>query len=512
MNDKMSAIYMRLSKDDGRTSESESIENQRKILVSFCSENGYKIYSEYVDDGYSGTSIYTRPAFMKMLHDIESGKIDTVIAKDLSRIGRNIGEVSMLLDSFFTKHRIRFISVTENIDSQKRDMNFNIVTPMHNFANELYSADISNKIRSVLSAKIKNGEYIGSFAPYGYKKDNKNKNHLIIDIPAAKTVKRIFSLASSGVSPSHIADILNKEHILTPYSYRYGKEGNIWHGGNVGKILRNKTYLGHTIQGKTCKPSFKSSYSYLKPESEWIIIENTHEPIIDENTWQAVRNILHSRRQKRTKGFRNIFSSIAFCGECGKGMSTTSSKKAGSSANLICGAYKSGGKSLCTSHSICYELLCDIVLNTLKEIFTLSKEEKEKIVLDTIHSFQSESENDLKKQLKLAEKKIERLFDDKYSGIIDQQSFKELLQKYNANKKQLFEKINSCDNYDKKYQKAYETLEKICSEPLCEDVLFMSVEKIKIHHDLSDNSRRTIDIFLAFSSPKKSAVENKHRI
>ena len=214
------AIYMRISKDDNLPGESGSIESQRKILKKFCCDNGFYITGEYIDDGFSGTNFENRPGFSKLTADIEMDKINLVITKDLSRLGRNSAETGFLLDTFFPKKRVRYISVTENLDTDRRDSSYNIITPVYNFTNELYSADISNKIRSSLETKMKNGEFIGSFAPFGYKKDKSNKNLLVPDKTASEIVKEIFTLAENGHSSYEISVFLNNKSSPTPSAYR----------------------------------------------------------------------------------------------------------------------------------------------------------------------------------------------------------------------------------------------------------------------------------------------------
>lgn len=361
------ALYMRLSKEDERRGESESIETQRKILLSFCREMGIFTWNAYIDDGFSGTNLENRPAMQRMLSDIRNKKINLVLTKDLSRLGRNIGDTANLIDRFFPEHRVRFISVTDGIDTEKRDRSQRILTPLHNFTNELYSADISDKIHAALRIKMESGEYIGSFAPYGYEKDKENKNYLVPDKMAVEVVKRIFTLAAEGETPAAIASVLNKENIKTPSLYRaekYPKSTNAfpktekWTASMVGKILRNEVYLGNTLQGKTEKPSFKSKATYAVPKESWIVVRGTHQPLIDYKTWQAVRNQMKKRAPKKNTGFRNQLSGIAVCADCGRNMSTAFSRGV---PYLVCGRYKAEGRKKCDSHRIAYaKLLSEI--------------------------------------------------------------------------------------------------------------------------------------------------------
>ena len=301
------ALYLRLSKEDERQKESASIENQRKILQEFADAKGLLVHGEYVDDGFSGTNL-NRPAFQRMLNDIEKGEINIVLTKDLSRLGRNSGKVSLMLDDYFPKHRVRYISVSEGIDTAEQSAMNHIVAPVQNMVNELYAGDISRKIRTSLYMKMKEGEYIGAFAPYGYQKDTQDKNHLLVDEKAAEVVRRMFALAKEGYPPSEIAKMFQEEGILTPSLYRYEKypwldrtkyRGAVeWKVANIRKMLRNEVYLGHTLQGKNIRPSFKSSCCYGKPKEEWVIVKDTHEALVDEETWSKVREWMEKRRAR----------------------------------------------------------------------------------------------------------------------------------------------------------------------------------------------------------------------
>ncbi len=365
---------MRLSKEDERQGESSSIETQRKILRAFCLENGFEIREEYVDDGCSGTDIENRPAMQRMLADIKDRKVNLVLCKDLSRLGRNIGDTATLLDKIFPRYRVRFISVTEGTDSEKRDRSLRILTPLHNFTNELYAADISDKIHAALQIKIRNGEYIGSFPPYGYIKDPENKNHLLPDMVTAPVIREIFERGAAGEKPADIAGWLNAGGIMPPSCYRAEKypsaktafpKTDKWTSGAVGKILRNQVYLGHTVQGKTEKPSFKCKVTYSLAREEWIVVKETHEPLISVETWEKARKNVNNRRTKKEGGFRNEFSGIVFCGDCGRHMSTAFSH---GKACLVCGGYKAGGVAKCSAHRIDYNRFCEYVKSMLKEV------------------------------------------------------------------------------------------------------------------------------------------------
>ena len=275
-------LYMRLSKEDGAR-ESSGIEGQRLQLRSFAEGRGFSVVEEYVDDGYSGTT-YDRPAFLRMLRDIEEGRINMVLTKDLSRLGRNYLASGELTEEYFPSKNVRFIAINDGYDSEVGEDD---MAPFRHVINEMYARDISKKIRSSLYAKMRDGQYIGSFPPYGYVKAEEDKNRLVVDETAAETVRWIFHMAARGESTNYIVEKLNKRKIPVPLDHRRlreGKEGlgRRWTLSGVCKILRNQVYLGHTVQGKSRKPSFRSERSYARKKEDWIVTKNTHTPLVDE--------------------------------------------------------------------------------------------------------------------------------------------------------------------------------------------------------------------------------------
>lgn len=385
------ALYLRLSKDDEGAGESSSIGTQRSILQDYARTHGFSVVDEYVDDGYSGTN-YDRPAFQRMFADIEAGKINCVLTKDLSRLGRNSARTTDLLDEIFPRMRVRYISVTDGYDSfhltSGTAMTASFMTVMH----EMYARDISNKIKASFNAKMANGEYIGSFAPYGYKKDieHGNKNQLVVDYQVSYVVQEIFQMAYDGYAPSVIAEHLNSKGVATPAMYRcqsrpylnldnYSKRKE-WTSQIVCKMLRNEVYLGKTMQGKTSKVSFKSKVTQTNPRDEWIVVEKTHQPLITDEVFQVVRNRCISRTSPPKNGFQNIFSGIAVCADCGRHMTTARSRRKGATCNLACVGYRTYGAKECSNHFIDYDLLCNAVLKELHMWLSLSNEEKSAIV------------------------------------------------------------------------------------------------------------------------------------
>lgn len=445
------ALYLRLSKDDEGTGESSSITTQRSILQDYAKTHGLSVVEEYADDGYSGTN-YNRPAFQRMISDIEAGKINCVLTKDLSRLGRNSARTTDLLDEYFPSKRVRYISVIDGYDSfhltSGTAMTASFMTVMH----EMYARDISNKIRTSFNAKMEKGEYVASFAPYGYKKDTANKNQLVIDYQVSHIVQEIFRMAYDGHAPGVIAKYLNENNIATPAMYRcqsrpyldldnYSKRKE-WTSQIICKMLRNEVYLGKTLQGKTSKVSFKSKATQINPREEWIVVEGTHEPLISDEVFRVVRNRCISRRSPATKGFSNIFAGIAVCADCGRHMTTARSRKKGATCNLACVGYRTYGAKECSNHFIDYDLLCDAVLKELRIWLSLSSAEKKAIIneleeesashYEAASSEAAKAVSDMEQRAREVTSLMKRLYEDNIFGRVGTTLYQKLAADYEA--------------------------------------------------------------------------------
>lgn len=445
------ALYIRLSREDAGDGESSSIGTQREITKKYAAEHGLIVIAEYVDDGYSGTN-FDRPAFNRMIGDIEAGKIDCVITKDTSRLGRNVAKTLEFMDEYFPLHNVRYIAINEGYDSAGQSNGIATVIPLMASINEYYARDTSAKIRSAMYSKMENGEYVASFAPYGYKKDTEhgNKNRLVIDPATAPIVQSIFRMAAENCRPSEIARYLNEKGIATPLEYRYechpylntgnDEKHKEWTTEGVSKLLRNEVYLGRTSQGKTTKVTFKSKATKNNPRSQWYIVDGTHEPLVDEEIFRMARNRCISRRSPPTNGFHNIFAGIAVCADCGKAMSTTTARKKGATCNLVCGGYKTHGAKMCSNHSIDYDLLYRTVQKELQVLISLTHEEREMIVAELIKDAQKRRENDMTaqtlEQLEIELKKLEcsmrKLYDDFAEERITPTMYKTIAPQYEA--------------------------------------------------------------------------------
>lgn len=372
-------LYLRLSRDDGDKEESNSITGQRELLRDYISQRPeFREYAVRVDDGFSG-STFERPSFQKMVEDVKAGRTDCIIVKDLSRFGRNYLDAGEYIEKIFPFLGVRFIAVNDNYDSLgDKKASDDLIIPFKNLINEAYCRDISVKIRSQLEIKRKNGQFLGSFAAFGYLKDEQNKNKLVVDQYAADIVRDIFKWKLEGVSPQDIADALNKLGVLSPMEYKRSlgmkfttsfktNSKALWSAGTVIRVLKNPIYTGVLIQGKETTPSYKVHKRVTKDESEWSVIEDSHEAIISKIDFDSVQKVLKcdTRRSPGGKAV-GLFSGMIFCGDCGASM-VRKTVPAGEKKYVyyICSAHKQD-KS-CSPHRIRDITLEEIVLDSLKQ-------------------------------------------------------------------------------------------------------------------------------------------------
>lgn len=380
------ALYMRLSRDDEGVGESASISTQRDMLRAYAAAQGIGVAGEYADDGYSGTR-FDRPELQRMLRDIEAGVINCVITKDLSRLGRNSARTAELLEELFPRRGVRFIAICDGFDSLSLSQGMDAATPFMLLMNEYYARDISRKIRASFQAKMRRGDYVSAFAPFGYRKDPANKNRLLPDPEAARIVRMIFRMAADGSRPHDIAASLNARRIPTPAAYRAGLRSGAdgdgrdraWSSSMLCKLLRNRVYLGQTEHGKTTRLSFKSRETRANPREEWIVVKGTHEALVSPELFEAAQRRSAARRCAPSRGFVNAFSGLAVCADCGRCMTTAPTRKRGSRAVLCCGGYKAHGARACSNHFLDYEQLCRIVSAELRALLTLTETDRQAI-------------------------------------------------------------------------------------------------------------------------------------
>ena len=368
----VTALYARLSKDDELQGESNSISNQKRILETYARDNGFLNYRFFVDDGWSGAN-FQRPGFMEMMDCVENGEVKCVITKDLSRMGRNYLQVGMFTEITFPKKGVRFIAINDGVDSAQGD---NDLTPLKNLFNEWMVRDTSRKIKAVFRSKGMSGKPLTSQPVYGYLKGE--DGHFIIDEEAAPVVRQIFSLCLAGNGPTKIARVLTEQEIPTPGTLEYRRTGSTrryypdypykWATNTIVHILERKEYLGHTVNFKTEKISYKVKSSVENPEEKQVVFENTHEPIIDPATWERVQELRKQRKRPNRYDEVGLFSGILFCADCGSVMYQqryqTDKRKQDC---YICGNYKKRTHD-CTAHFIRTDLLTAGVLSNLRKV------------------------------------------------------------------------------------------------------------------------------------------------
>lgn len=508
------ALYIRLSCEDGDREESDSVVNQKKLLQSYIlSREEFVLYDIYVDDGYSGTN-FKRPAFERMIQDIEQGNVNCVLVKDLSRFGRDYIDTGRYLERFFPEHEVRFISVADGIDSMKQV--YDLMLPIKNIFNEQYARDISRKIQATISQKQRDGEFIGSFASYGYKKSETNRNKLVIDEYAAEIVRRIFSMYLQGYGKQKIARILTQEGVLCPSAYKMlngsnyknhnYKNDTYWTYSTINTILHKEIYAGNMVQGTKHQDMRKKQK--LIDQEDWIVVENTHEPIIDQETWEKTQSLLSKRTRKLDlESDKHIFAGFVKCGTCGRPMARIKWKNKNGTSNtrLYCGTYKRFGKEYCTPHSIPAGDLEKIVINDLKMMIR-NVESLEPYVREQL-SYKAEKTNTSRQLAKLYEeqKKILRLkksvYEDYKEDIISKEEYMIYRQDYRQKEEMLSKQIAlmekpACDSSEniadypwiKKLLelKEIEELNRTIVVEMISEVVVFEDRKVKIVYNFSD--------------------------
>lgn len=372
-------LYLRLSRDDGDKEESNSITGQRELLRDFLANHSdIREYTIRVDDGWSG-STFERPGFQKMMEDVKAGRTNCIVVKDLSRFGRNYLDAGEYIEKIFPFLGVRFIAVNDNYDSLGgKKTSDDLIIPFKNLINEAYCRDISVKIRTQLEIKRKKGQYLGSFATYGYLKDEQDKNKLVVDEFAADIVRDMFQWKLEGVSPQDIANTLNRLGVLSPMEYKRSlgmkfttpfktNPKAVWSAATVIRILKNPVYTGVLIQGKATTPSYKVHKRVTKAESEWCVIENSHEAIVSQMLFDNVQKVLRldTRRSPEDEAV-TLFSGMVFCGDCGASMVRKTVPAGGRKyVYYVCSANKQD-KTACSPHRIRDNALEEIVLDSLK--------------------------------------------------------------------------------------------------------------------------------------------------
>ena len=447
-------IYCRLSNDDERDGESVSIENQKLLLQSYVRQMGWNEIDVYIDDGYTGTN-FNRPGVQRLIEDAKAKRINLILVKDLSRFGRNYIEIGQYTDYLFPSIGCRFVALNNGVDTESNNGSTDVMCFLNLF-NEFYSRDTSKKVKAVKRACAENGKFMGTYPAYGYKRDNEDKHHLVIDEDTAPIVRRIFSMRATGMGFTGIAAQLNEEGIPSPGMLYYQRRGKAdprrvnhkWAGETVKHLIRNEVYIGNMVQGKTGTVSYKNKKLISKPEDEWIRVEGTHEPIISLDVWDTVQGIDQKRVRKNaaSDGIRSVFTGLVYCAECGFKMRNHTEKftykdgSPGRYSSFICGNYARSGKSACTIHTIYENVLEQIVLEDIREKARFAAHDPEMLAQHILRlkdkeaqSHRTSCEQELKAvktRLDELERLMQSLYEDKYSGTVPQSVFQTLIRKY----------------------------------------------------------------------------------
>lgn len=524
------ALYLRLSREDGDKEESDSVVNQKELLTQFISlEPDVVVYDVYVDDGWSGTN-FDRPDFIRMMADIKAGKVNCVIVKDLSRFGRNYIDVGQYIEKIFPLLDIRFISVTDNLDSVKSPHTMNtIMVPFKNLINDEYCRDISNKVRSSLDMKRKQGKHIGSFACYGYKKDPEDHNHLVIDEEAAEVVRDIYRWYISGMSMLSISQKLNAMGVPNPSSYkkmqglkyknRYENIGmGKWPDSSVRRILSNQMYIGNLVQGTLKIKSYKVQVAQRQDKEDWIIVENTHEPIISKEDFETVQDLLlRNTRKAPERTTVHLFSGYVTCGDCGRSMARKENHHAyGDYTYYVCKTHTKIDKTACSRHTTRADKLENIVLSSIQTQVALAVDMDDAIRSISTNANASKESLRLEKLLEKAKDEVKEiesmtldLYPDWKSGVISKEEYLELKKRFEDQKKNSMKRIrdlqDKIDDIERGQSGSNQFIDNFIAykniDKLTREVVVALIEMIYIY----ENNK--IKIVYKYQNPFKEAME-----
>lgn len=543
-DNKIDALYERLSRDDELSGESNSIVNQKIMLENYAAQNGFTNIRHYTDDGYSGGN-FERPAWKQLVADIESGKVRTVIAKDMSRIGRDYLQTGFYTEILFRENGVRFIAITNGVDSNiKGSGEF---APFLNIMNEWYIRDCSRKQKAAFKARGMSGKHVSNNCIYGYKKDPENKDHWLIDEEAAAVVRRIFNLSIEGKGPGQIARILMNDKVERP-SYYFGTR-NIgiqkntfdrnrpydWNCTTVMTMLARPEYMGHTVNFRSHKEHYKSKKQIWNSPDEWVIFENTHEAIVDKHTWELAQKVRRTKRVPNENDMANPFTGLMFCADCGRKMHThrdkTRTSKTQKGIDPVTGLYPyehfecanyfrsyARSETQCFSHYINVKALYKLVLDTIKlvsEYAISNKAEFIQRVKETSRVKQLEEAKDIQKQLKRNKRRydeldgiIKKLYESYATGKIPEQRFEMLFNDYDSEQKQLKITIEQTQNELKEYEEDNDKINQFLEltkkytdfSVLTPVMINEFIDKIIVHAADKSSGERTqeIEIYLKF--------------
>ena len=547
---KITALYERLSRDDEQAGESNSIQNQKKYLEEYARQKGLRNIRHFYDDGYSGTN-FNRPGFAALLEEIEAGRVETLVVKDLSRFGRNYLQVGYYTEILFPKKGVRFIAINNNVDSATpQDNDF---TPFLNIMNEWYAKDTSNKIKAIFKSRMKDGMRCSGSIPYGYKRKPDDKQTLIVDKPAAEVVKKIFCLACHGNSTTAIADILTAEQVLIPAAYaalhnpkncrhKSVKDPCRWNATTVGYILDRQEYLGHTVLGKSICENFKTKQRRAATPDELMIFPDTHEAIIDQDTWDIARKIRMKKKPRAANGtYSHRLSGLVYCADCGARMGFISpdakhgEKHYDSDSAFQCGNYRSTAAE-CVSHYVKTSVLEAAVLQAIQ---TVSKYvlENEAEFIDQLRAVWNEHQTratsngqhelvDARKRMTELDEKIRKLYESALNGLLPERPAQRMIQQYDEEQILLEKRIEELESLVQQDEiKEVDTSRFIAlvkkyrdCEELTDTMLYAFIDRIEVHEATGGRTvyrQQKIDIHFNFIGnyyPPEETISEEERI
>ena len=520
-------LYLRLSKDDDiHERESSSISHQREMLTKFCEQKGWFVEKEYIDDGFSGLSM-KRPSMQRMLKDVSDGKINLVLTKDYSRLGRNRLETEKLREEFFPRNGCRYIAVNDNIDTMYDDD----YAPFKAIINEQYSKDIAKKVHSSYVNQAQKGRFTGCVAPFGYLKDPEQSLHLIIDEETAPYVRKIFEMARDGHGVGYIKRRLEAEKVPCPTwwnrqrgirnhytKYELADEENgryVWDDTVLTDMLINPVYYG-AVSAQKKNYRFKLGVLGEKKPDEWIVVEGMHEPIVDKDTFDVVQEKIRSRKCSRNNGKTSLFAGLIKCGECGKALTIRRTHAKNPIDIYSCKTYNHLGKHHCTQHRIEYDTLYDLVLKEVRDVAkrTLNAEQVADDMAKQIEADRNAEREAMQRQLTKAkdrlqtlERLIARLYDDLLAGRISESNFDSMMKKTTEEQTKLTEqvgnfetKLSDNDAYNNSYNKWVELAGNyIAIKELDSESLNQLIKKIIVHENISEDGTRNISVEIHYN-------------
>ena len=496
------AQYIRLSKEDESEGPSQSVTNQQSLLNEFVTQHRLTVYDTYIDDGFSGTT-FDRPAFRRMIDDIEAGKVNMVITKDLSRLGRDYILTGHYMERYFPEKRVRYISLLDGIDTGV-ESSANDITPFRAIMNDMYAKDISKKIKSVKRDKQRKGQFIGGKPSYGYKMHPTERNRIVVDEQVAPIVRRMFSMAAEGTSCRQIASRFNEEKIPTPASYagiacsHQGMYSGKWSSERVSFMLQNETYVGNMVQGRQIKVSYKSKKCLHQSPENWVVVEGTHEPLVSQEIFDKVQAMIQSRTKTRSRTYDFLLKGLIFCHECGYPWAVLNRKNAAGEERLIfvCRTYQRFTKAgVCTCHCIKEQTVTEAVLSKVQEVCRafLNPSHLRSIACTAVEEAAQQESHEA--EILLLENKqqtltanLDQMYMDRLSGLLAEADFQRIYDRVRNERKILEDKIKVLQHEQKNpvraEEKARELVQRFLDSTLTSRELLVSlIERIELTED-----------------------------